>query len=286
MVSKFPNDIIKLNVGGFKYETTLNTITSDSDSMLANMFSGRHLMKPDSEGYYFIDRDGDIFKYVVKYLRDKRLNLDTIDTSIVKNIRDEAGYFQINGLVEVCDQNILYKSKTLNINIPYDIPSADSIDEFESAFDKTFNLYRLMSYPSKYSLTLPYSHRKREYITYDYDKDYFLEKQYYTLNDSSYDQYYIYYDSGKPDLTHKYFDRFPQYVRVYKFITDWMYHLVYFMTFDKSKIDTLFTRLCKDNNKLTVSIKHDEFILLKQKLGIQFWFSLELNLYLNDQQKT
>lgn len=41
--------IIKLNVGGKRFTTTLTTLTSDKDSMLAAMFSGRYSLEKDAE---------------------------------------------------------------------------------------------------------------------------------------------------------------------------------------------------------------------------------------------
>lgn len=38
--------------------------------MLAAMFSGRHDLDTDSEGRYFIDRDGTYFKHILNYLRE------------------------------------------------------------------------------------------------------------------------------------------------------------------------------------------------------------------------
>jgi len=56
---------IKLNVGGKIYETTLDTLRKDPDSMLCAMFSGRFELKANErDGAYFIDRDGKLFRYV------------------------------------------------------------------------------------------------------------------------------------------------------------------------------------------------------------------------------
>ena len=58
--------IIKLNVGGKKYSTTKSTLCMQyEDSMLASMFSGRYELGCDDEGCVFIDRDGQLFKYVL-----------------------------------------------------------------------------------------------------------------------------------------------------------------------------------------------------------------------------
>jgi hypothetical protein len=148
MASKTTQEHIKLNVGGVKYETTLNTMTSDADSMLANMFSGRHPMKPNDEGYYFIDRDGDIFKYIIKYLRDRKLNMDNIDLSIVENIKDEAEYFQIVGLIDLCEKKIsgITEFKPETQRVFNDIIKFD-IKAFEQDFNDVFNIDLLSKYP-------------------------------------------------------------------------------------------------------------------------------------------
>ena len=58
---------IKLNVGGKIYKTTLDTLRKDPDSMLCAMFSGRFELKADEDdGAYFIDRDAELFRYVLK----------------------------------------------------------------------------------------------------------------------------------------------------------------------------------------------------------------------------
>ena len=54
---------IKLNVGGKIYETTLDTMRKDPNSMLCAMFSGRFELKAsERDGAHFIDRDGKLFR--------------------------------------------------------------------------------------------------------------------------------------------------------------------------------------------------------------------------------
>lgn len=53
---------IKLDVGGHVYTTSLLTLTRESDSMLAAMFSGRHELIREEDGCVFIDRDGTHFR--------------------------------------------------------------------------------------------------------------------------------------------------------------------------------------------------------------------------------
>ncbi|XP_031625520.1 BTB/POZ domain-containing protein KCTD12-like [Contarinia nasturtii] len=68
------DEIIELNVGGVHYTTTRKTLTSDKNSRLAELFdennqSSSSFMK-DAKGRYFIDRDGDTFRFILDYLRD------------------------------------------------------------------------------------------------------------------------------------------------------------------------------------------------------------------------
>jgi hypothetical protein len=66
----FQTSIIKLDVGGHKFTTSLQTLTSVPDTYLAALFSGRHPLAPNAEGAIFIDRDGAHFRHIINYLRD------------------------------------------------------------------------------------------------------------------------------------------------------------------------------------------------------------------------
>ena len=61
--------IIKICVGGEKFTTSLTTLTRFPDTMIGAMFSGRHALVLDDEGYHFIDRDGTHFRYILNFLR-------------------------------------------------------------------------------------------------------------------------------------------------------------------------------------------------------------------------
>eukprot|EP01084_Bolivina_argentea_P261261 441431_1 len=73
-----PTNIV-LNVGGIKYETTIQTLTG-YQSMLKARFSSKFATNPSADGTYFVDSDGQLFKYILKYLRTGMLLLPTIWT--------------------------------------------------------------------------------------------------------------------------------------------------------------------------------------------------------------
>jgi hypothetical protein len=87
----FPS-IIRLSVGGTKYQTSLATLLSEPNSMISAMFSGRHQIDKDDKGYYFIDRDGGLFNYILNYLRNKEIMLPG-DEYLINALFKEAEYF-------------------------------------------------------------------------------------------------------------------------------------------------------------------------------------------------
>jgi hypothetical protein len=57
-------------VGGHRFETSRQTLTSVPDTYFASLFSGRFELTLDDDSSYFIDRDGTHFKHILNCLRD------------------------------------------------------------------------------------------------------------------------------------------------------------------------------------------------------------------------
>jgi len=66
------SQIIELNVGGVIYASSQSTLQSDEAANLKQILSTN---PKDSKGRVFIDRDGVLFRYVLDYLRDKKISL-------------------------------------------------------------------------------------------------------------------------------------------------------------------------------------------------------------------
>jgi len=80
--------------------TSTLTLTKDPDSMLSAMFSGRHALRQDDDGAFFIDRDGTHFRYILNYLRDGGFRPGTLpaDPCFLGELCTEAEYYQLAGL--------------------------------------------------------------------------------------------------------------------------------------------------------------------------------------------
>ena len=85
---------VKLNVGGSRFETTLSTLTGHPDSTLGVMFSGRHEVPQDDDGYVFIDRDGAHFRLILNFLRDGVLDVPASQKAVIELMR-ELQYYQL-----------------------------------------------------------------------------------------------------------------------------------------------------------------------------------------------
>ena len=95
-----PTRVVRLNVGGQVYCTTLETLTSQ-ESMLSLMFSGR--FEPalsDEQGGVLIDRDGTFFRHVLNYLRCGEVFLGK-DEMAHRALLVEAEFYQVKGLCEL-----------------------------------------------------------------------------------------------------------------------------------------------------------------------------------------
>ncbi|CEO97688.1 BTB domain-containing protein [Plasmodiophora brassicae] len=92
--------IVRLNVGGERFETRVSTLTDISDTYFAHQLSGR--FKVDLEEALFIDRDAKLFRFILNYMRTRQLNVPEGPEYLFlyRALLEEARYFNIAPLIE------------------------------------------------------------------------------------------------------------------------------------------------------------------------------------------
>ena len=103
--------ILYLDIGGRKFSTSLGTLLKYPTSMLGLMFSGRVPSTKDKDGNYFIDADGDMFVYILNFLRRNQLCLPE-DFCEYERLLLEVEFFQIEPLVDIV-RNLKQKRETV-----------------------------------------------------------------------------------------------------------------------------------------------------------------------------
>lgn len=90
-------DIINLNVGGQRFSTSRQTLTQVQDTFFTGLLSGRIQTSRDEQGAIFIDRDPDLFRLILSYLRNRSLAFEDVN---FKELRHEAEFYGIAPLVK------------------------------------------------------------------------------------------------------------------------------------------------------------------------------------------
>uniref|UniRef100_A0AC35TV50 BTB domain-containing protein n=1 Tax=Rhabditophanes sp. KR3021 TaxID=114890 RepID=A0AC35TV50_9BILA len=91
------NSIIKLNVGGTIFATSKTTLTWLPGTFFTSLLSGGIDSLKDSEGAIFIDRDPQLFRIILNYLRTRHLEIKNVDLGQLKH---EAQYYNIKPLMK------------------------------------------------------------------------------------------------------------------------------------------------------------------------------------------
>ncbi|XP_035250831.1 BTB/POZ domain-containing protein kctd15 isoform X1 [Anguilla anguilla] len=94
------NAPVHIDVGGHMYTSSLATLTKYPDSRISRLFNGTEPIVLDSlKQHYFIDRDGEIFRYILSFLRTCKLLLPD-DFKDFHLLYEEARYYQLTPMIK------------------------------------------------------------------------------------------------------------------------------------------------------------------------------------------
>ncbi|CDR95630.1 kelch repeat and K+ channel tetramerisation domain containing protein, putative [Babesia bigemina] len=87
--------MVDINVGGVVFETSRHTIAKQPTSFLADLISGRHEVGRDRQGRIFLDRDYELFRLILNFMRNPEclpVPKDLAESTLILN---EAAYYKI-----------------------------------------------------------------------------------------------------------------------------------------------------------------------------------------------
>lgn len=99
---------LKLNVSGIRFET--GCLEAENNPFFRTLMSNEYA-QPDSEGYYFIDRDPSYIQQVLNFMRggSDEVDLAEMTPSQLRRIRDDADFFMLPSLTQKVDEALAGK---------------------------------------------------------------------------------------------------------------------------------------------------------------------------------
>jgi hypothetical protein len=96
---------VELNIGGRRFETSVQTLRRVPHTFFDAYFSGRYAQDVCADGSIFVDRDGEHFDHVLEYMRDGVVSVATQDTSeldisLLRALKREFGFYCIELMAE------------------------------------------------------------------------------------------------------------------------------------------------------------------------------------------
>jgi N-acetylneuraminic acid mutarotase len=90
---------VELNIGGYRFETSVQTLRRVSHTFFDAYFSGRYAQDVCNDGSVFVDRDGEHFNHVLEYMRDGVVSMAEAgahpSVSLLRALKREFGFYCI-----------------------------------------------------------------------------------------------------------------------------------------------------------------------------------------------
>jgi len=94
IIEKLNPNLIKFNIGGYKFVTTLDTLSNIKETKLHKIATGRYPITLDAKNRIFIDRNGKYFGYVLDCLRKGNIEFPS-DPFLSSRVQKECEFFEL-----------------------------------------------------------------------------------------------------------------------------------------------------------------------------------------------
>jgi hypothetical protein len=96
---------VELNIGGRRFETSVQTLRRVPHTFFDACFSGRYAQDVCNDGSIFVDRDGEHFGHILEYMRDGVVSVaaqeaSELDISLLRALMREFGFYCIELVAE------------------------------------------------------------------------------------------------------------------------------------------------------------------------------------------
>jgi hypothetical protein len=95
---------VELNIGGYRFQTTVQTLRRVPHTFFDAYFSGRYAQDVCKDGSIFVDRDGEYFGHVLEYMRDGVVSVAEPNArpsvSLIRSLKREFGFY----CIELCPE--------------------------------------------------------------------------------------------------------------------------------------------------------------------------------------
>jgi hypothetical protein len=95
---------VELNIGGYRFETSVQTLRRVPHTFFDAYFSGRYAQDVCNDGSIFVDRDGEHFGHVLEYMRDGVVSVAELgarpSVSLLRTLKREFGFYCIELVAE------------------------------------------------------------------------------------------------------------------------------------------------------------------------------------------
>jgi hypothetical protein len=151
------DDIVRLNVGGKKFATTIKTLLNISDTLFYKVIITKSM---DLKKEIFFDRTPDMFHYLLDYLRYKKINYDKFTLDELFQLKEESEYFEILPIEQYLEDTAKEKI-IINVEVGayyYESSNLVGTKDYKVLSDPNLSTGICTVYPSWFLSELNYEH--------------------------------------------------------------------------------------------------------------------------------